>query len=212
MFRPLTGCNWFAPILVVFGAVLSGCSSLSEDDCRSGAWDAIGYDDAMQGHQQGRSVDHGKACAKYGIELDPEAYFAGYERGLEVFCNEDSAVQRGLEGAKYEGTCPVENYPRFEPRYRAGRVVYDQGQVVNGLRQTIEQGESQWQSLRYELQRLSNTRAQSQEEQDRIYDEMRYTRQRLRDIEYDINAARDRLYYEEQKLRELRQKLDESVA
>lgn len=164
--------------------LLSGCSSLSETQCRTGEWEEIGEHDGAHGAPQHRSVDHQKACAEYGVEVDAEAYFRGYERGLEQYCTANNAVRLGVEGAAYAGVCPVELYPTFEAQYRAGYVVYEQ-------RQRVLQLESRAQSLDYDLQR-----AQTDEQQ-------RYIRGELYRLDRALRVERERLYYAEQALRDM---------
>jgi Protein of unknown function (DUF2799) len=153
-----------------------------------------------------------KTCSKYQVAFDEQAYFIGYERGLEVFCNEDNAVQFGLNGGKYEGNCALEKYPRFESRYRAGRVVYDQKMVVARQQSLIQQLQQEYMNLRYQSDSVWD-QARSGDEKDKAaaMNQLEYIRSRMRQIEYQMPAERERLYYEEQRLRQLMQQLDESI-
>ena len=168
--------------LALMAALLAGCASLSESECRSADWQRIGYEDAAGGRPQGRSVAHSKACAEYGLGFDEQAYFSGYERGLPHYCNNENAVRIGLEGARYAGVCPLADYPTFESRYRVALLVYEQRQRLLAL-------ENRWRSLEYELDHAED-------------DQQRRTiRAELYRLDRELRAERDRLYYAEEQLR-----------
>jgi Protein of unknown function (DUF2799) len=207
-----TAARCLAAILLL--TLVEGCATkLSEADCRSGNWEAIGYDDGTKGVRQAQSIKHMKNCAKYDVAFDEQAYFSGYERGLEVFCTDENALQMGLDGGKYEGTCSVEKYPRFDARYRAGRVVYEQKVVVARQRTLIQQLQSDYSNLRYQYDSAWDRARRGKDEAERAaaMHELDYIRSRMRQIEYQIPSERERLYYEEQRLRQLMQQLDQSI-
>ena len=54
----------FATIAI---AGLSGCATMSGDECLTSDWNAIGYEDGARGYTADRIGKHRKACAKHGV-------------------------------------------------------------------------------------------------------------------------------------------------
>ena len=61
---------------------MSGCASMSSDECVATDWSAIGYEDGARGYTTDRFSRHRKACAKHGITADFGSYQAGRDQGL----------------------------------------------------------------------------------------------------------------------------------
>ena len=60
-------------------ALLSGCATMNEDQCRVGDWGGQGWRDGAEGRQTSRLDDHAKACAKYGVVPNVTAYLSARE-------------------------------------------------------------------------------------------------------------------------------------
>ena len=118
---------------------LTGCATLSENECRSADWQAIGYRDGANGYDAGRLASHTEACAEYGIDPDRREYETGRFRGLEIFCTAQKGVQVGRQGGGYSGVCPVDIEPAFLDGYDLGRRMYEIDQYLSRLRQDIDQ-------------------------------------------------------------------------
>ncbi len=86
--------------------VLSGCSTLNENECRNANWTQIGIHDGQFGERTDLLARHREACSKYGLEADEAAYFAGREQGLVQYCDLNNSFRLGLNGTRYKGTCP----------------------------------------------------------------------------------------------------------
>ena len=112
--------------LVVLAALsLSGCATLSEDECRTANWQAIGYEDGVDGQPANRVARHRKACAKHDVQLDLAAYNAGRAAGLEVYCQPHNGYREGLAGNTYHGECPAALADEFVFAYNYGREIHD---------------------------------------------------------------------------------------
>ncbi|MFL6547409.1 MAG: DUF2799 domain-containing protein [Povalibacter sp.] len=122
---------------------LTGCATLSENECRGADWQAIGYRDGSNGHDAGRLASHTEACAEYGIAPDQKEYEIGRLRGLEMFCTSEKGIQVGRQGGSYSGVCPVDIEPEFLRGYDLGRQMYDVDQYLSRLHQDIEQTQHQ---------------------------------------------------------------------
>jgi Protein of unknown function (DUF2799) len=118
---------------------LTGCATLSENECRSADWQAIGYRDGANGYDAGRLASHTEACAEYSIDPDRREYEIGRFRGLEIFCTAQKGVQVGRQGSGYSGVCPADIEPAFLDGYDLGRRMYEVDQYLSRLRQDIDQ-------------------------------------------------------------------------
>ena len=72
--------------LSVACAILSGCATMSPEDCLQANWEDIGYQDAMESHSVSRSQAHREACGETGVDVDFELYRYGYSLGLPYYC------------------------------------------------------------------------------------------------------------------------------
>ena len=104
-------------LLAVCVLVLTGCASMSKNECRAVDWRTIGYEDGVAGYSGERIAQHRKACAKHGVAPDLDAYRAGREQGLSEFCQPHNGFLFGSRGGTYQGVCPAELAPGFVDAY-----------------------------------------------------------------------------------------------
>tara|TARA_B100000029_G_C16947640_1_gene731297 strand:+ start:158 stop:550 length:393 start_codon:yes stop_codon:yes gene_type:complete len=104
------------PLLVL----LSGCASLTENQCKVANWYKIGLKDAEKGHEESRIEDHKKSCAKLKITPNPEQYKKGREVGLQEFCTESKGLSYGISRRDFPDICPEELRLNFEKGYKEG--------------------------------------------------------------------------------------------
>lgn len=124
-------------LLAVF-LLVTGCASLSKDECQTANWKAIGYEDGVQGKAGARIGAHRKACAEYGIAPDLAAYRSGREEGLVSFCQPGSGYQQGRSGKQYAGVCPDALEADFLQAYRDGRALYELETAISQLSQQVK--------------------------------------------------------------------------
>ncbi len=84
---------------------LSGCASMSGDECMTSDWSAIGYEDGSRGYTTDRMSKHRKACAKHGVTPDFTAYQSGRDQGLVEYCQPSRGFNVGSNGGSYQGVC-----------------------------------------------------------------------------------------------------------
>lgn len=135
-------------VLLTAGAVLSGCATLSEEECLVADWHSIGYTDAANGNTTSRVESHRKACSKHGVSVNLDEYLAGYEDGLPQFCNRNVGYTRGKSGYSYSGICPSYLEDDFLDGYVVGREIYELSQQAGSLSNQLN---SQQQRI-YELE------------------------------------------------------------
>lgn len=85
--------------------LLMSCASLSEDACRGGNWNAIGFNDGENGRSQGYISEHSEACAEYGITPDSAAWLRGRIEGLKQYCTRPNAYTIGRHGSDLRPVC-----------------------------------------------------------------------------------------------------------
>jgi hypothetical protein len=120
---------------MVFG--LSGCASMSANECLVSDWSAIGYEDGARGYTTDRFSQHRKACAKHGVAADFEAYKRGREEGLLEFCQPTRGYTLGVNGGRYNGVCSAEVEPEFVQAYNAGHQLYSLRAAVSSAESAI---------------------------------------------------------------------------
>lgn len=111
--------------------ILSGCATMSGDECVTSDWHAIGYEDGSRGYTAEQLSNHRKACAKHGVTPDFEAYQAGRSEGLVEFCKPSRGFNLGSNGGQYYGVCSAHNEGRFLDAYNSGYHLYNLRSKVN---------------------------------------------------------------------------------
>lgn len=86
-------------------AVLSGCASISEERCKRGDWEQIGLEDGARGASPSLVREHAEACSKAGVRPDQVRWQAGWDRGIQRFCQPSVGYQEGLSGRQHSGVC-----------------------------------------------------------------------------------------------------------
>jgi len=116
---------------------LSGCATMSADECVTSDWHAIGYEDGARGYTADQLGNRRKACAKHGITPDFAAYQAGREKGLRQYCQPSRAFNLGAGGARYNGVCPADMEVDFVDAFNSGHQLYTLRSRVNGATNQI---------------------------------------------------------------------------
>ncbi len=154
--------------------MVTGCATLSREQCQRGDWYSIGMADGQAGEPVSRLDRHVRACSQYGIAVNDQQYRQGRTQGLVDYCQLDNAFDTGLRGVRYQGVCPPAIDALFDRYNWAAYNVYQ-------IRKEINEVEDQ---IRYRENRLYD---RSLSDDDRR--QLRYT---LR----DLDIRRDRLRYE----------------
>ncbi len=105
-------------LAIVF--LLSGCASLSKEECQQGDWYGIGFSDGVQGRSLARFDQHREACAEHGVRVDISTYETGRYKGLRRFCSASNAYRHGELLQRYDGICPAELEQDYLSNYIAG--------------------------------------------------------------------------------------------
>jgi len=114
----------FARSILLLAVVLTGCSSMSKNECLSVDWRTVGYEDGVAGYSADRIAQHRKACAKYGVSTDLSAYQQGRLQGLQEYCKPANGYRLGVRGGSYYGVCPANLEPAFVTAFDSGHQLY----------------------------------------------------------------------------------------
>lgn len=147
--RPSNALGWSGLAVAVTLLALSGCASMSKDECLAVDWRTVGYEDGVEGYPGDHIAQHRKACAKYGVRADLALYQEGRNQGLVEFCQPTNGYNIGVRGGGYGGVCPAQLEPAFLRAYRAGRELHEMVARVSGTQAELE-------SKRRELARVEH--------------------------------------------------------
>ena len=117
--------------------LLSGCASMSSDECVTADWQTIGYEDGVRGYTTERFSKHRKACASHGVTPSLADYQSGREQGLVEYCQPGRGFDVGSSGGRYYGVCSVNLEPDFLDAYNAGHHLYVLQTSVNNASSSI---------------------------------------------------------------------------
>jgi len=110
-----------AALAAVAAFAVSGCATISKEECRAMDWRTVGYEDGATGQGVGRLSSRRQACAKHGVTPDLDAYRLGREEGLREFCRPANGFRVGASGHGYGGVCPEHLAAAFADSYESGR-------------------------------------------------------------------------------------------
>ena len=88
-------------------AFLGACASLTPEQCQTGDWRGIGYNDGVNGRLESYISRHFDACEKVGIVPDAAAWLAGRAQGLPLYCTPQNAYSVGRGGSDLSPVCPA---------------------------------------------------------------------------------------------------------
>jgi hypothetical protein len=128
-------------LLTIIVAGLSGCATMSGDECMTSDWSAIGYEDGARGYTTDRLANRRKACAKHGVTPDFAAYQSGRDQGLVEYCQPSRGFNVGSNGGRYNGVCSVNLEADFLDAYNAGHHLYSLRSRVNRANSSIKSKE-----------------------------------------------------------------------
>lgn len=123
---------------VLLATVLTGCATMTPEECQVANWYLIGEMDAREGRSPSYFADRARACNEAGHPADQESWYEGWEHGLSWFCTSIPGYRYGREGKRYEPICPVSLEPEFLRAYDLGRQTHAQEAAVSDLVRQLE--------------------------------------------------------------------------
>ena len=183
---------------------LSGCASMSQEQCLVGDWGGKGYQDGLNGQRESRLEDHAKACAKVGVTPNVPAYFSAREEGLRTYCTWENGFRAGRSGSTYYGVCTPAQEREFLPAYQDGRIIHEAESALSNAESALRYAEARIRDRADKLdakERELRQEGLSREERDRIRDRIREVREELGDARRDARRAEDELRIVERETR-----------
>lgn len=110
-------------------------------------WREVGYSDAAQGYPASRIAKHRSACARANITVNLSDYTAGYDKGLNVYCQPLVAYRLASQGQSYPSQCSAQRFPSMLPAYNQGVQHYQLQQEHSTLQHKRQDKQAQLQAL-----------------------------------------------------------------
>ena len=181
---------------------LSGCATMSPEECLQANWEEVGYDDAIEGYPVSRSSEHREACASTGVQVDFELYRNGHALGLPYYCTRETGFETADHGGDFATQCRRETFPDYVMGYREGLDVFALKTEMREIEIQIDQKSDQAEALLIQIGQLRTARDNPELSKD-ARKEARYQLSQLeslystlnQDIE-GLNRARDDVFEE----------------
>lgn len=173
----------------------SACATMSEDECRTADWHAIGFEDGTRGLTPDQIGERRQTCAEHGVTPDLEAWLSGRERGLVEFCTAHNGFQQGRSHVAYNGVCSGSAEIAFLTAYDSGRLVGDLERTIQAVQQERYQAGADLNELDEWYDSIGNV-------DDALVSDM-YTEQERRELLRDLRAYERERTELEYKMREL---------
>jgi len=138
-------------IIIFLSASLAGCATMNRAECLNADWYMIGMEDGMRGALPSYIGKYRRACAKYNITPDLEAYRNGHNEGISQFCTKARGFYMGEGGASYTGICPPELEYEFLEGYNQGRRLHNMRQEINSISSGIRSDQNKLSALKKAL-------------------------------------------------------------
>lgn len=194
----------YASLMVVMA--LSGCATLSKEECLTVDWREIGQTDGSNGAEAGRVAEHREACAKHGVRVDLDQYNRGRTAGLGSFCQANSGFARGRQGYVYKGICPSDLEPNFIDGYQEGREIYRLEQQISQLQDKISSAATKVKKLKKKLKEKEEAMLADDikaEERRKLYRKVEDLKDKIHDQAYDRGAIDSQIQQLEAELNDL---------
>ncbi|WP_037027183.1 DUF2799 domain-containing protein [Psychromonas aquimarina] len=133
-------------VILLLTTLLTACSSMSPQECKTANWQSIGYSDGQSGVSSNRVNDYIKDCAEAGVSVDTAQWQKAYEKGLNLYCIPENGYRVGRAGEEYYGVCASE---QFVKRYNQGHKEYL-------LETRLEEIDTELQSIRTQIENSSD--------------------------------------------------------
>ncbi|WP_108648933.1 DUF2799 domain-containing protein [Dongshaea marina] len=157
-------------------ALLTGCSSMSKDDCLTANWSNIGLEDGQQGKPADTIHGYIKQCQEYGAGVNQAQWQKEYDYGLTFFCDPANGYRVGKAGEEYHGVCESDafykNYQRGLAEYRLEQRKQEIQERISVIDTRLAQIRDQLNDSTTDHNALRDERANLQQERDRLNREL----------------------------------------
>ena len=181
---------------------LSGCATMSADECAMSDWRTIGFEDGSMGYTADRLGNHRKACAKHGVAPDFELYQTGWRQGVRQFCQPARGFNLGTSGGRYNGVCPGDLEPAFVDAFNTGHKLYNLRSQVNSANYQINAREAELERTKDRIRQIESdliSRETSAEDRVLLLVDLKEESEKIGQIEAEIvELIEERALFEQQ--------------
>lgn len=182
-----------AGIAFALGGCAAAPGAANAIDCATSDWGTYGETDARDGAPVMRRDTIAATCPG----ADIAAYDAGYNRGLQAFCQPASGYNYGLDGKPYAFNCPDPLEPGFVRAYQIGYEEFELKQAVRKADRDLNQTDRRLRDLDNEVKRQEqlfyNSSNQTSSETARVRTEVSRLQRRLVQLQQDRLTQRHAL-------------------
>lgn len=124
--------------LTMLMLLLSACANMSQADCETADWEAIGYEDGVSGYRDSQIAQHRQECSKHGITPDLQKYLAGHNEGTKKYCTKTNGFFLGTKGNTYNRNCPDSLVSGFLEGMADGKILYTSQRAMNSAEDALD--------------------------------------------------------------------------
>ena len=103
--------------------LITGCASISQEQCLAGNWQDLGYKDGRNGADITRVQNYAEVCTEHGVRLNADLYSVGYKQGIQTYCTEARGFRSGEDGSSFNKACL--EFTEYKRAFSDGRVIYE---------------------------------------------------------------------------------------
>ncbi|AMX01925.1 Protein of unknown function [Microbulbifer thermotolerans] len=195
---------WIIPFTALI--LVGGCATMSEEECLTADWRAIGYEDGAAGLQIAQLSKRREACAKHGVRPDTASYRTGRDEGLQLYCTEHQGFRLGRAGGTYSGVCPADLEGLFLRGHSAGRDIYLAQSAVNQVASAISDLEREREHILDDITEMSAhlvSDEATKEERVTLLADIARLKERHTELELDIEDLEQELALREAEYQEV---------
>lgn len=176
--------------------LLSGCATLTKEQCIVGNWQAIGYNDGVAGHYADRLTEHNKACAKVGVAPDYQAWERGRQQGLTQYCTVSNAYNIGERGRELNSVCPANMISKLQQANTQGLEHYKLTSKIKDQEKQLEKYTEEYNKLRngelleFKSEKEARTRLLS------LHSEIQHTKRHITDAQLHLKLLKQNSVYQ----------------
>lgn len=174
--------NFFAILSV--GIILSSCSVMSVEECKTADWKEVGYKDGSNGLSKQRFSEYISACKEGHVKPNQITYDIGYHEGLKTYCTPQNIFNKSLEGKGGYRSCPAEKQVILREYYDVGNHYYKAKTARTNLLRDISNHEEQL--------KLKDLKKDKKEKYKKELDDLESNRSRINREFYDAEDKMER--------------------
>ncbi len=110
--------------------LLSGCASMSPEECKTADWYNVGYQNGLNGNPPSIINSYTEDCNEAGVTPNRAQWKEGFDKGTIIYCSPDNGYTVGCEGREYYGVC---SNKQFLENYQLGRQEYQRQQRIQQI-------------------------------------------------------------------------------